>query len=461
MEKIPPEHAVASCLDCLTAVGFRFLRENENWDQQVAPGGAYVTTRNQSSIVAFVVGDQFKLDSYGFKIIGAHTDSPCLKVKPIPMSTKVGYWQVGVECYGGGLWYSWFDRDLTIAGRALVQSGDSSSSQIELKLVHVKRPILRIPSLAIHLHPELRDGTFKVNKQTHLLPIIATEVKTALEGDKEKDKVAGSQRGRTAIIQNLLANELGCSPDQIVDAELCLTDTQPAAIGGVNNEFIFSPRLDNLASCWAAMKALIRYTRTMKYRADQDISMICFFDHEEVGSSSSHGAGSPLLLQTMRRIDRALSYEYNLARMDEIITRSFLISADMAHAVHPNYTAKHEDNHKPALHGGVVIKTNQNQRYATTALTSYVIRELAKRANVPVQEFVVPNDSPCGSTIGPIIATSTGIPTVDLGQPQLSMHSCREMCGRDDMDYAERLFHSFFADFRQVQCGSQYRPMTK
>ena len=248
----------------------------------------------------------------------------------------------------------------------------------------------------------------------------------------------------------LLAEQIGCSVDQIRDLDLSVVDTQPAAIAGMNEEFIFSPRLDNLLSCFCSMEALFKEEESLA--EETDIRMLALFDNEEVGSNSNQGAGSALLKDTFNRITKVFSNESTPTDAYEMSTaKSFLISADMAHAIHPNYTDKHQENHRPYIHKGPVVKVNANQRYATTAHSSLLLRQLAKQSEVPIQQFVVRNDSLCGSTIGPILSANTGIRTVDVGVPQLSMHSIREMCGVVDMVYAINLFNAFFKpSFRQL-----------
>lgn len=445
-----PYHAVRSSIELLEGAGFIRLREDVDWGKELRPSSGYFTTRFGTSLLAFRTGSSFnKEDLCGFDVIGAHTDSPCFKVKPISKAGKAGYLQLGVETYGGGLWYSWFDRDLTVAGRIVVEDGGESKTV----LVHVKRPLMRIASLAIHLNREA-NSNFAPNTETHTAPILATEIKASLEGgkakeeesDEQKKKKNGDEKYHAALI-GVLAEEIGCDPSAIKDMDLYIADSQPSAIGGLMKEFMFSPRLDNLASCYTSLRALVKTSLEgddLVNKTDRTVNMICLFDHEEIGSRSAQGACSPFLLDSMKRIVAVLERPTCLS---SVLARSFIISADMAHAVHPNYVSKHEDKHCPALHKGVVIKTNQNQRYATNGYTGFVLREIASRRGIPTQEFVVRNDSPCGSTIGPIIAGGTGIRTVDVGMPQLAMHSCREMCGVDDFDHAIDLFAAFFADF--------------
>jgi len=318
---------------------------------------------------------------------------------------------------------------LTIAGRVIVKRENIYQSQ----LIHVNRPILRIPTLAIHLD---RDSGNKLefNKQTQLLPIIST-IKSSLEQETSKG----------TVITNLLAEELKCNVEDIRDFELSVCDTQKSTLGGISNEFIFSPRLDNLMMSFCGLMSLIEVSKNNKaIEEEKNVLALALFDNEEVGSDSAHGAGSPLVNELIQRITNSFEL-FEIA-----IRKSFLVSADMAHAIHPNYSDKHDPNHKPLIHNGVVIKLNANQRYATTSITSLVLKEIAQKNNIPIQEFVVRNDSLCGSTIGPIIASHTGIRTVDIGNPQLSMHSIRETCGVADVSHAINLLKAFYLEFTTI-----------
>ncbi|CAN8061392.1 unnamed protein product [Agarophyton chilense] len=436
-----PFHAVHSIAEMLSAASFQTIRETDDWQKVINMGGRYMFSSHGSSIVAFTLPPVIDETQFAFNVIGAHTDSPCFKVKPVSKLSAHGYVQLGVECYGGGLWHTWFDRDLTVAGRVIVRS---SSGKNVVKLVSVKKPILRIPNLAIHLSRTVNTEGFKVNKETDTRPILATQLAAIVNeplddadtfaetngAPDEHKKYTGLASERHApLLLTILAKEVGVSPKDIVDVDLCLADTQAAAIGGALDEFVFAARLDNLASCFTATQSLLDATRDEENGEDVPAvcRMITCFDHEEIGSRSSHGADSPLLSNTMQRICTAL----NLS-CERVLTKSLLISADMAHAIHPNYHGKHENKHRPALGGGLVVKTNQNQRYATSGVSGFLVREAARRAQTPVQEFVVPNDKPCGSTIGPLLSSRTGLRTVDVGQAQLSMHSIREMCSSGD-----------------------------
>ena len=441
-----PWHAVGSVKKILLERGYVQLNEKEaNWAEKIKPNGKYFFTRNHSTIVAFCIGGNFQPGKSGLKIIGAHTDSPDLKIKPISSQKSSGFLQVGVQTYGGGLWYTWFDRDLTVAGRVIVSEGNGVFKQ---RLVEIKKPILRIPSLAIHLQREVSTEGFKPNTENHLLPIIGTELGGEVD---ETSNVKGFTLNHHSNLLKVIAEELKCSVSDIRDFDLSIVDTQPAAIGGINDEFVFSPRLDNLASCFVSLEALINSESTLE--TEKDIRMICLFDHEEVGSSSSYGADSSLISDTINRVIQVAHANYKDVPVDAYgacIANSFIISCDMAHAVHPNYSDKHQAKHRPQIHQGLVLKTNCNQRYTTNGHTSFLFGELAGRHNIPLQQFVVRNDSACGSTIGPIVSSNTSIRTIDVGIPQLSMHSIREQCGVVDIKSTIELFTHYFNEFSEI-----------
>mmetsp|Transcript_11105 Transcript_11105/g.18861 ORF Transcript_11105/g.18861 Transcript_11105/m.18861 type:complete len:389 (-) Transcript_11105:38-1204(-) len=382
--------------------------------------------------------------------MGCHTDSPNLKVKPRSKKERHGCIQLEVECYGGGLWHTWFDRDLGISGRVLVR--DTNSGMISQKLVKIDQPVARVSTLCIHLQTAEERSAFKVNKEDHVCPIVGSQQKV-LEKESEA-QLNDWQKGHEPLLLKAIAEKAGVTVEQIADMELNLYDLQPAAVGGLSSEFLYSARLDNLASVFCGVEALVAHSADETIMAhDEDICLLAGFDHEEVGSQSAQGAGAPIMMEAVRRISSAMSE--NPGSLDPdlyscCIRKSFVLSVDQAHAIHPNYASKHQSAHAPKLNDGVVIKANANQRYSTNGVTGFFVRELARMANLPIQEFVVRNDCPCGSTIGPIISAKTGIRTVDVGMPQLSMHSCREMMGTADLTHGLELFKTYFKNFRAV-----------
>lgn len=436
-------HATAEAKRQLIAAGYQLLNENDEWD--LKPGGRYLFTRNMSCLVAFAIGEKYR-GGNGFHVIAAHTDSPCLKLKPKSASSKSGYLMLNVQTYGGGLWHTWFDRDLSLAGRVIVREKDGSFSH---KLIKLKRPILRVPTLAIHLDRTVNKDGFKPNLETHLIPLLATKLEDTSLDPKDKSNI--SKAAHHPLLMQILSDELCCGIEDIASVELNVCDTQPSCLGGANNEFIFSGRLDNLASSYCALRALVDSCGTPgDLKSEHAIRMIALFDNEEVGSESAQGAGAPTMFEAMRRIVSCLAQEYVEGAFERAIRHSFLVSADMAHGVHPNFIDKHEEHHRPELQKGLVIKHNANQRYATSGVTAFLFKEVARIHNLPTQEFVVRNDMGCGSTIGPILASGVGIRTVDCGIAQLSMHSIREVCGKEDIDIAYQHFKAFYQTFSSV-----------
>jgi len=428
-------------------------------------------------------------------MVGAHTDSPCLRVKPVSKRTADGFLQVGVETYGGGMWHTWFDRDLGLAGRVMVKT---SNGGMEMKLVRVGRPVCRIPNLAVHFGGSV---PFEFNKESQLFPItglVSAELnrtgKTAEETRKEegeKEKAAGfeplktpTQRHHPYLI-TLISEEASCKPEDILDFELVLYDTQPACIGGLNNEFVFSARLDNLGMTYCAVEGIIQsLAAPSALKDDSTIRLIACFDHEEIGSESAQGAGSNMLPAVLRRLscipsapssaDSEKSYDKitngdssdNSTAYEQTLSTSLLVSADMAHSINPNYSGKYEAEHRPEMNAGTVIKINANVRYATNSPGIVLLQECAKRAKaasyqppgakskdggVPLQLLVVRNDLPCGSTIGPMLSAALGARTIDVGNPQLAMHSIRETCGCHDVEHSVNLFDSFFEHYQELE----------
>merc|ERR1711991_759431 len=287
-----PFHAVSTCETWLKSEGFELLKETDDWNGQLKAGGKYYFTRNHSTLVAFAVGEKYEVGN-GFNIIAAHTDSPCLKVKPVSKKEREGFLQLGVSTYGGGLWHTWFDRDLAIGGRVIVHNKNGT---FDHRLVFLNRPVCRVPTLAIHLDRSVNES-FKFNNEQHLTPVLASLTKGVLEGSSDKE------HHHPALLKALAA-ELKCSVADICDFELCLCDHQPATIGGVQDEFVSSARLDNLMSCWTALQALLKSLPTLE--RDSRVRCVAFFDHEEVGSTSQVGADSDIMPTLMERVNEAV-----------------------------------------------------------------------------------------------------------------------------------------------------------
>ena len=405
-----PFHATAALAQRLEAAGYQRLDERDTWATEA--NGRYYVTRNDSSIIAFKLGRHSPLQG-GIRLVGAHTDSPCLRVKPQPELQRQGFWQLGVEVYGGALLAPWFDRDLSLAGRVTFRR----DGKVESQLIDFKLPIAIIPNLAIHLNREANQG-WAINAQTELPPILA-------------QVAAGETRDFRDLLGEQLQLEHGITADAILDYELSFYDTQRAAVIGLDQAFIAGARLDNLLSCYAGLQALLG-------SSDEQSGVLVCTDHEEVGSCSACGADGPFLEQVLRRL---------LPEGDAFtrtVQRSLLVSADNAHGVHPNYADKHDGNHGPKLNGGPVIKINSNQRYATNSETAGFFRHLCLENEVPVQSFVTRSDMGCGSTIGPITASQIGVRTVDIGLPTFAMHSIRELAGSQDLHYLAKVLSAFY-----------------
>ncbi len=397
-----PWHAVESTRSRLD--GFTELAESEVWTE--LPDRGYVV--RSGALIAWSVPEGAST-SAGLRIVGAHTDSPGLRIKPHPDTGSVGWKQLGVEVYGGILNNSWLDRDLGLAGRVVDSAG-------EISLVHVDQPIARVPQLAVHLDRGVNDEGLTLDRQQHLRPVWG--------------------------IGTHGAGEFADWLSQFTDGEpawwdLCLYDVQGAAVIGADRSLLASARLDNQLSCWAATIALADASPV------EHISLVVLNDHEEVGSASTTGAQGPFLETVIERIVAARGGSSE--DRHRTLAASACVSADNAHAVHPNYVERHDPQHRPIVNGGPAIKVNSNQRYATTAATAAVFQAACESRGVPWQVFVSRNDMPCGSTIGPVTSTRLGIDTVDVGVPQLSMHSARELCGVDDPIHLATALGAFFS----------------
>lgn len=417
-----PFHAVEVMVQILERHGFKKLDESDQWT--VDNSGLeqrYYVTRNDSSIIAFQLNQS--LVETGMRMVGAHTDSPCLKVKPNPEIIKNSYLQLGVEVYGGALLNPWFDRDLSLAGRVSYLTEDGA---IDHQLIDFEKAVAVIPSLAIHLDQEANEKR-TVNKQQHLPPVLMK----LPESDADTKADFKAMLLKIVNAKNSLSDLKQPKAEKVLSYELSFYDTQSPAVIGLHDDFIASARLDNLLSCYTGLMALIAGD------GKQNTLLVCS-DHEEVGSMSAAGAQGPFLKSVLQRL---CGSDEDNSRM---IANSVMISADNAHGVHPNYADKHDDNHGPILNNGPVIKVNANQRYASNSQTGALFEHLCELADVPVQSFVVRSDMACGSTIGPITASEVGVKTVDVGVPTFAMHSIRELAGRWDAFYLYRVLKQFF-----------------
>lgn len=414
-ESPSPWHATSAVVKQLNANGFKPLIESQPWE--FSQGGKYYVVRDGASIIAFILGQKPIAES-GFKIVGAHTDSPGLRLKPKAAYAKEGIAQLGVEVYGGPLLATFTDRDLSLAGRVVVQN----VSTTETHEVRLNESIVRLPNLAIHMNRDANEKGLHLHKQTGIPLIFGLAADTA-EAHK--------------LLTEALANELNIKHDDIITWDLNVYDTQKGGLWGAKQEFIANSQLDNLASCHAGLEALIATDQSAS------TSMCAFFDHEEVGSESATGASGSFILDIISRIcsSTKTSEEDRLRGF----ANSFFISADMAHAFHPNHPSAYEPNHHATVNQGPVIKVNANQRYSTNADTSARFIQLCKQAKVPYQEYSHRTDLGCGSTIGPTIAAQLGMATVDVGNPMWAMHSIRESAGVLDHGYMISVLKQHFS----------------
>lgn len=401
-----PFHVCATVAERLRAAGYTELAETDRWDDAAA--GRFFTVRAGSLIAWHASGRQ-----QPFRIVGAHTDSPNLRVKQRPDRSEAMWRVVRLQPYGGALLNSWLDRDLGLSGRISLRTKDG---QLEHRLVRFDEPLLRVPQLAIHLAEDR--NSVSLNPQRHL------------------DAVFGAE-GPARPFHYYVADWAGVAPADLLSADLMTHDLTPSRVIGVDKDLISAPRLDNQASCYAGLEALLAA------EASGYLAVLALFDHEEVGSVSDHGAQSDLLRTTLERI--VLAADGDREDFLRLTTASMLASADMAHATHPNYPERHEPGHPIYVNGGPVLKVHPNLRYATDGRTAATFELACRQAGVPLQRYEHRADLPCGSTIGPMTAARTGIPTVDVGAPQLAMHSARELMGAADVGAYAAALHAFLA----------------
>lgn len=413
-----PWHVISTLEQRLQACQFQRLEEKDEWS--LTEGGRYYVVRDESSIIIFVAGHK-NLPEHGFKILGAHTDSPSLRLKPNPVINSDNLLRLSVEVYGGPILATFGDRDLSLAGRLAYRT---ESGKIASRLVRFEQPLLRLPNLAIHMNRTVNEDGLKLNKQTELPLIIATAADQQLPSDQ---------------FTSLLTAATGLKAEQILSWEFNIHDTQKGVFWGENQAFFADSQLDNLASCHAGITALLNDSALHSGN-----TLVCaFFDHEEIGSESCKGAAGSFLPDILERI--ALANQLDKQGYQRAIASSLMISADMAHAYQPNFPNAYESGHKLCVNQGPAIKINANHRYASNCLSEAAFMDLCRQAEVPFQKYAHRGDLPCGSTIGPIASSKLGIATVDVGNPMWAMHSIRESAGVLDHGYLIKALNQFFA----------------
>ena len=409
-------YAVSSIKDILIDNGFKELFEGDKW--KLEKGGKYYIIKNESAIISFVIG-KGNLEEQGYKIIGAHTDSPGFRIKPFPeIKVEGAYIKLNTEVYGGPIINTWLDRPLSVAGRVTIKSEDLMEP--EIRLVNIKRPILIIPNLAIHMNKNVNSGV-ELNRQKDILPLL-----TMVNENLQKDN----------ILIRTIAEELKVEAEDILDFDLFLYEFDKGAIVGLNNEFISCGRLDDLLMVHSGIKALVKSDSTNSTKV-----MACF-DNEEVGNTTKQGANSPLLSSILKRI--AFCLDLNMEDYLRALSKSFMISCDLGHALHPNYLDKSDPVNKPIINKGPIIKTSASQSYTSDAVSSAIYESICKKAAVPVQRFVNRSDEIGGSTIGPASSSHLNIRSVDVGIAILAMHSIRELGGIEDYIFSTKSFIEYY-----------------
>ena len=413
-----PWHVVNTIETQLAAFQFTKLDEKEKWTLQ--PGGRYYVVRDDSSIIVFVRG-QKPLPETGFKIIGAHTDSPGFRIKPNPATSADGFIRLNVEVYGGPILATFTDRDLSLAGRI---SYKNNQGHIVSQLLNIGKPLLRLPNLAIHMNRTVNDDGLKLHRQIEL-PLMLS--------------VLTQEQLPQPYFLSLLQQASGIDAARILSWDLAVFDTQKGVFWGAENEFYADSQLDNLASCHAGLQALLNDSALQA-----DSTLICaFFDHEEIGSESSKGADGSFLPDVLSRIARASAADNE--DYQRALAQSFMISADMAHAYQPNFPNAYDPEHKVIVNKGPVIKVNANHRYSSESVSEALFADCCIQAGVPYQKYSHRSDLPCGSTIGPMASARLGVRTVDVGNPMWAMHSIRESAGVQDHNYMIRVMTKFFS----------------
>ena len=410
-------HVVKNCSDILDENGFERIMPREKWE--IKKGGKYFLKKSSSTIIAFTVGEDFDVKN-GFKIFGAHTDSPCFRIKPNPEIVTENVVRLNTEVYGGPILSTWFDRPLSIAGRVIVKGEDSFFPRtVKIK---IDEPLLTIPNLAIHQNREVNNGV-KIDKQNDVLPVIS---------------LINKNFEREGYLERIILEKTGIKKEDIIDFDLYLYATEKGCLLGANEEFMSSPKIDNLASVYTGLIGLL------EAEENQDrINLFVAFDNEEIGSATKQGADSNYLLNTLERISLALG----LSRGDflQMLESSYILSADAAHAAHPAHLGKTDPTNRGKINEGISIKISAKQKYTSDGYSIAVIKQLIEGTEIQIQPFVNESNELGGSTIGPISSTHLDIDGVDLGVPMLAMHSVRELCGIFDVFDLKELAKEFFS----------------
>ncbi|KAL4870207.1 hypothetical protein BDV12DRAFT_166387 [Aspergillus spectabilis] len=441
-------HAVDGFAKQLESKGYKYLTERESWTSKLERGGKYYTKRNGSAFIAFSVGSEYKSGN-GIAIIAGHIDALTAKLKPVSkLPTKAGYVQLGVAPYAGALNKTWWDRDLSIGGRVLVRN--ASTGKVESKLVKLDWPIARIPSLAEHFGAPAQ-GPF--NKETQMVPIIGVDNSDLFQSTENAAADDGIKEGTFAATQpprlvNVISKELGITDySSILEWELELYDSQPARLGGLEKDLIFAGRIDDKLCCYAAQEALIASSDDT---SPASIKMVGYFDDEEIGSLLRQGARSNFMSSVIERITQSFATSYGPDLLGQTVANSFLISSDVIHAVNPNFLNVYLENHAPRLNVGVTVSADSNGHMTTDSVSYGFIKRVAELSDSKLQVFQIRNDSRSGGTIGPMTSAQIGLRAIDVGIPQLSMHSIRATTGSLDPGLGVKLFKGFFDHFEEV-----------
>ena len=410
-------HVVKNCSDILEENGFERIMPREKWD--IKKGGKYFLKKSSSTIIAITVGENFDVKK-GFKIFGAHTDSPCFRIKPNPEMVSENIVRLNTEVYGGPILSTWFDRPLSIAGRIIVRSEDPFFPKtVKIK---IDEPLLTIPNLAIHQNREVNEGV-RIDRQNDVLPVISL-----INKNFEKE----------GYLERIILEKTGIKKEDIIDFDLYLYATEKGCLLGANEEFMSSPKIDNLVSVYTGLLGLVEAEESQ-----EQINIFVAFDNEEIGSATKQGADSNYLLNTLERI--ALSLGLDRSDFLQMLECSFILSADAAHAAHPAHLGKTDPTNRGKINEGISIKISAKQKYTSDGYSIAVIKQIVEGTDIRIQPFVNESNSPGGTTIGPISSTHLDIDGVDLGIPMLAMHSARELCGIFDVFYLKELAKEFFS----------------